>query len=133
MILVDTSVWIDYLRGADTSASVDLRRRLSEHIDQVVICEPIAMELLAGAPDERAFLKLERLVNGLPSLGVDGSTDFRDAAGIFRAARLKGLTVRSLTDCLIAAIAMHHGSTLLHKDADFEVIAHITRLDQISL
>ena len=133
MILLDTSVWVDYLRGVNTSASQAVRRGLSEELDQIVICEPVAMELLAGAPDEQALLRLERLVNGLPSLELDNTTDFRTAADIFRGARRAGFTVRSLSDCLIAALALRHRSTVVHKDADYEVIATITDLDQISL
>jgi predicted nucleic acid-binding protein len=133
MILLDTSVWIDYLRGLDTAATRDVRRRLVESADEIVICEPVAMELLAGAPNDIALRKLEVLVNGLPSLPVDSATDYRTAAEIYRTARRAGMTVRSLNDCLIATVALRHHATVVHKDADFEVIAGITALDSVSL
>lgn len=133
MILFDTSVWIDYLRGAGTAATRDVRRRLAESAGEIVICEPVAMELLAGAPNDATLRKLELLVNGLPSLALEDATDFRAAADIHRSARRAGLTVRSLVDCLIATIALRHGATVVHKDADYDVIAGITALNVVSL
>jgi predicted nucleic acid-binding protein len=132
VILFDTSVWIDYLRGEGTAAAHDVRRWLVESVEDIVICEPVAMELVAGAPDDAALSKLERLVNGLPSLPLDSATDFRTAAEIFRSSRRAGRTVRSLNDCLIATIALRHRATLVHKDADYEVIASLTELVSVS-
>ena len=131
-VLIDTSAWIDYLRGADTATTRLVRKILLDPDNEVLSCEPIAMELLAGAGDESRFRKLEMLVNGLASLGVDSWADFRDAARLFRAARASGETIRSLTDCLIAAIAMNHDVTVLHKDRDLDVIARIAGLNVLS-
>ncbi|OBI45637.1 ribonuclease [Mycobacterium kyorinense] len=128
MILVDTSAWIEYLRATGSAAAIEVRRLLSDEANQVAMCEPIAMEILAGAIDDGRHAKLEQLVNGLPSLTVDGAVDFRVAAGIYRAARRAGQTIRSLNDCLIAAIAIRHGACMVHRDADFDVIAGITDL-----
>ncbi len=133
MKLIDTSAWIDYLRGSDSRATSEVRRLLKSESAQVVMCEPVAMELLAGATTEVGLLSLERLVNGLPQLPVDPTLDFRSAASIYRTARSSGKTIRSLTDCLIGAIALRHGATLLHKDMDFEIVAEFTELDSLSL
>lgn len=133
MILIDTSAWIDYLRGSGARATTEVRRLLADEPGQVVMCEPVAMELLAGATTESGLLKLEQLVNGLPQLSVDPVLDFRSAASIYRSARKSGKTVRSLNDCLIAAIALRHGAALLHKDIDFEIVAEFTDLDSLSL
>lgn len=78
-----------------------------------------------GRPDRRSA--------GLPSLALESATDFRAAADIYRSARRAGLTVRILIDCLIATIALRHGATLVHKDADYDVIAGITALNAVSL
>lgn len=72
-------------------------------------------------------------MNGLPSLRVEDAVDFRVAADIYRAARRSGETIRSIIDCLIAAVAIRHGVELMHRDADFEVIARMTNLVAISL
>ncbi len=130
--LVDTSVWVDYLRGAETQARVNLRRQLTNEDPGVFMAEPIAMELLAGPTSERVAADITRLVNGLPTIPLDPRLDFRSAASIFRACRRSGQTVRSLTDCVIAAVAIRSEVTLVHKDADFEVIAQVTPLDATS-
>jgi len=124
--------WIEYFRATGSTAAVRVRHLLRDEPDQVAICEPIAMEILAGATGERTSATLERLVNGLPSLGVENAVDFR-AAGIYRAARRSGQTIRSIIDPLIAAIAIRHGAQLIHRDADFEGIAQMTNLAAISL
>lgn len=133
MILVDTSVWIEYFRATGSAAALEVRRLLSDEPDQVVTCEPIAMEILAGATDEQTYRKLERLVNGLTSLEVETATDFRSAADIYRAARHTGQTIRSINDCLIAAVALRHHARVAHRDADFDVIEGITGLITTSL
>jgi hypothetical protein len=84
---------------------------------------------LSGAVDDDKHAKLERLVNGLPSLKIDDSVDFRSAAAIYRAARRAGHTIRSVNDCLIAALSIRHGTSIIHRDTDFEVIAAITGLE----
>lgn len=129
MILIDTSAWVEYFRATGSTAAVEVRRLLSTESDQVVICEPIAMEILAGARDDDRHAKLERLVNGLPSLRIDDAVDFRSAATVYRTARRAGQTIRSINDCLIAAVAIRHGAGIVHRDADFEAIAAITGVD----
>lgn len=123
VILVDTSVWIEYFRATGSSAAIEVRRLLAEQVDQIATCEPIAMEILSGAVDDAAHAKLERLVNGLPSLAVEVALDFRTAAQIYRAARRAGQTIRSINYCRIAAVALRHDAHLVHRDAGFDVIA----------
>lgn len=133
MILIDTSAWVEYLRASPGGPADEVRRQLSEQLEDVVTCEPVAMEILAGARDHQGWTRLEQLVNGLPSLDLDAATDFRAAAQLFRAARTTGRTVRSLNDCLIAALAIRHTATVLHRDVDFEVLAEISDLAAVSL
>jgi predicted nucleic acid-binding protein len=132
MILVDTSAWIEYLRATGSPAAVEVRRLLSGQANEVAMCEPVAMEILSGAVDDGRHAKLEQLVNGLPSLSVDNAIDFRSAAGICRTARRAGQTIRSLNDCLIAAVAIRHDARIVHRDADFDVIARMTTLKSTS-
>jgi predicted nucleic acid-binding protein len=132
MILVDTSAWIEYLRATGSPAAVEVRRLLSDHTSDIAMCEPIAIEILSGAIDDSRHTKLEQLVNGLPSLSVDNAIDFRAAAGIYRAARRAGQIVRSLNDCLIAAVAIRHGARIVHRSADFDAIARMTNLEATS-
>jgi hypothetical protein len=129
MILVDTSAWIEYFRATGSTAALEVRRLVSDETAQTAMCEPIAMEILCGATDDNTYLRLQRLVNGLPSLSVDGTLDFRAAADIYRAAQRTGETIRSINDCLIAAVAIRHGARIVHRDTDFDVIARITSLE----
>jgi len=133
MILVDTSCWVDYLRGTGTTAAAEVGRLVREDLVSVATCEPVAMELLAGSGQQSVHDKIETLVNGLSSLPFHPVTDFRTAAAIQRAVRSRGLVVRSLVDCMIAAIALRADVPVLHKDADYEAIAEVTRLQQVSL
>ncbi|GAB3026218.1 type II toxin-antitoxin system VapC family toxin [Mycobacterium bourgelatii] len=133
MILIDTSAWIEYFRATGSSAALEVRRLLAEQTDQIAICEPIAMEILSGAIDDAAHAQLERLVNGLPSLDVNVALDFRTAAQIYRAARRAGRTIRSINDCLIAAVAIRHNAHVVHRGADFDVIVAMTCLVATSL
>jgi len=128
VILIDTSAWVEYFRATGSAAAAEVRRLLSEAAGQVAMCEPVAMEILSGAVDDVSYVKLERLVNGLPSLAVDDSIDFRAAAQIYRTSRRAGRTIRSINDCLIAALAIRHGARIVHRDSDFEVIAAMTNL-----
>jgi predicted nucleic acid-binding protein len=129
--LVDTSVWIDFLRGEDTPAATWLRDRLRSG-DLPATTEPIVMELLAGATST-TLTKIERLTDGLAVLSVVPELDYRDAAAMYRAARRDGRTVRRLTDCVIAAVGLRTGATVVHKDVDFEVLAEVVSLDHLSL
>lgn len=129
MILIDTSAWIEYFRATGSATAIEVRRLLSTEPDRIVMCEPVAMEILSGAVDDDKHAKLEQLVNGLPSLKIDDAVDFRSAAAIYRTARRAGQTIRSINDCLIAAVSIRHGASIIHRDADFEAIAAITGLE----
>lgn len=122
MILVDTSAWIDYLRAKDSRAALELTSLIEKGAD-LGITEPVVMELLAGADTPHRAELLEKLTNGLPLLSIDPRLDFRQASAIFLAVRRRGRTVRSLVDCLIAAVALRNDVAVLHKDADYSAIA----------
>lgn len=130
MSLVDSSVWVDYLRGTPGQATSYLRNLLRTELP--AITEPIESELLAGAGLHELW-RLERLIDGLPVLTVAPEFDYRDAAAIYRACKRSGRTVRKLNDCLIAAIALRYDAMLVHKDADFEILADVIPLRHVSL
>ncbi len=123
MRLIDTSAWVEYLRRTGSPANEEVRRLLAEEPSEVVITEPVIMELLSGPTDPQVVTKLERLVDGLPLLPVDADLDYRAAATVYRAARRGGTTVRSLLDCLIAVIAARAGAVVVHRDRDFASLA----------
>jgi len=90
--------------------------------------EPIVMELLAGAGDDKHLGLLRRLVLGGHVLPVRGLADYEEAAAVYRTCRRAGLTVRRLVDCLIAVVAINANVALLQADSDFALIARRTAL-----
>lgn len=119
MILVDTSAWVEFLRDTGSPTCVRVDELLA---DEVATCQPVRMELLAGARDERHLQDLRGLLaraTVVPTLAID----YEDAVALYRSCRRHGETVRKLIDCLIAAHTIRAGLPLLHADADFEVLA----------
>ncbi len=124
MILVDTSAWVEFLR--DTGSRVCTR--VDELLEaELATCHPIRMEVLAGARDERHLHDLRRLL-ARASIVPTEPIDYEDAAALYRACRRGGETARKLIDCLIAALAIRADLSVLHADADFDVLARHTTL-----
>jgi hypothetical protein len=94
---------------------------------EIATCEPVWMEILAGARDERHLNGLRRLLAGAVML-TTMSIDYEEAAALYRVCRRDGETPRKLVDCLIAAIAIRTGVAVLHLDADFDVLSRHTSL-----
>ena len=124
MVLVDTSVWVEFFRKPariDLPAIVDL--------EEVVTCLPVLQEVLQGFREEAAFALARDAMLALPMVEAPLHQEvFEDAVSLYRRARAAGLTVRSSADCLIAACAMRHGLTLLHHDRDFGFLARVSPL-----
>lgn len=124
MTLVDTSAWIEFLRGTETSSTKFVRREIGR--GGLYTTEPVLMELLAGARAGGATQRLERLLLSQRWLRVEPGLDYRGAVDIFHACRGRGHPIRSLNDCLIAAVALRSGVGIAHRDADFVYIAEAT-------
>jgi predicted nucleic acid-binding protein len=122
VILADTSAWVEYLRATGSHVHVRLLELISDE-GELVTTEVVMMELLAGEPNPESVTQLRRLLGRFELLAVEGLADYEAAAELYRRCRAGGETVRNLTDCLIAAVALRHGATLLHRDHDFEIIA----------
>ena len=131
--LIDSSAWIEYLRQTGSRADVELTDLVERDFPMAVITEPVIMELLAGARDAADFRKLDELTRGMPLCRIDPVCDYAEAAAIYKLGRNAGRTIRSMTDCLIAAVAMRREATVMHADADFDVIASYTPLQVRSL
>lgn len=123
--LIDSSAWIEYLRKTDSPADHAVDKLIKAQPLQVLMTEPIRFELLAGAPDAHAYLQLQAVLGRFPQTPVDAATDWDSAVVVFRSVRERGKPVRSLLDCLIAAVAIRTGATLVHRDADFTAIADV--------
>lgn len=124
MILVDTSAWIEFLRGTGSRVCNQVDEVL---VQEIAICDAVRMEVLAGARDEAHLSSLRRLL-ARATVVPTRATDYDDAAALYRRCRREGETVRKLIDCLIASVAIRAGATVLHRDTDFEVLARHTEL-----
>ena len=129
MLLVDTSAWIELFRRP---ARLDLEA--FGGLDQVVTCLPVLQEVLQGFRTESAYRLAREAMLALPIVESPLPQErFVQAAELYRAARRGGFTVRSGVDCLIAACAIRHGLTVLHRDRDFGALAKISPLAQHNL
>jgi predicted nucleic acid-binding protein len=123
VILADTSVWIALLNG-NLGAHVSSDRAL-----HLVTCGPIAQEVLQGLREGPMAESFRESFGGIPRISDPLPFDtYLEAAEIYSHGRRKGCTIRSSTDCLIAAIAIQNNVPVWHKDRDFTVIARFTRL-----
>jgi predicted nucleic acid-binding protein len=126
-VIVDTSAWVEYLRRTESPHDRAIERAIREG-ESLCTPAPVVMELLAGCRDEDAARRLQRLLARFEILEVEGLADFEDAALIQRLCRGAGKTVRSMLDCLVAAMALREGRALLARDRDYDVIAGLTEL-----
>lgn len=124
MILIDTSAWVEFLRDTGSPVCEEVDRLLGSHC---AVTDPVVMELLAGARDDRHLRDLRGLLARAELLRCE-SVDYETAALLYRMCRARGETVRKLVDCLIAAVAMRNDSPILHADSDFECLARHTDL-----
>ncbi len=127
MILVDTSAWVEYLRGTGSAVNGRLRELIADD-EPLAVTEVVVMEVLAGATDGARRDSLRRLLYRFEFLPVGELATYEDAAELYGRCRSEGETPRQMTDCLIAAVAIRAGAELLHRDADFEVIARHSTL-----
>ena len=113
MYLVDTSVWIDYLRGTDTAHVAFLDSLLTNPL-ATGITDGIYMEILQGASDAPAFERLRSYFSGQRIYRFDDPFESHTAAArLYVDARKRGFTIRSSMDCLIARCALEHDLILL--------------------
>ena len=125
MYLVDTSVWIDYIRGGNHPHVGFLRNLLANPL-AVGITHLIYMEILQGARDAASFDQLRSYFSGQRFHSFeDMATGHASAAWIYMICRQRGITLRSTADCLIAQCAIESELTLLHHDQDFKRIASV--------
>lgn len=118
MILVDSSVWVDYFRGAGTPQT--------ERLDSLLGSEPLAIgdliltEVLQGFSNDRDFNQAKKLLTSLVMLELGGQDIAIQAAKNYRKLRALGITARKIIDTVIATRCISGGYTLLHSDRDFD-------------
>ncbi|MDA8422533.1 MAG: PIN domain nuclease [Nitrospiraceae bacterium] len=128
MVLVDTSVLIDYLRGAD-NAAVERFQRLMDSNLPFGISPLIYFEVLQGARTEKDFTTVKSYLETHRFFSLqDEKESYAAAARIYFECRRKGITINSTVDCLIAQTAIENDLALLHHDADFDRMRKVAPL-----
>lgn len=122
MILVDTSVWIDYFNGHASPEAERLALAIADN-EPLVLPGVILTEILLGLKTDTEADRIADLLAVFEPVPESGRKDYLDAARIYRTCRKQGFTVRSTIDCLIAQICLRYDHELLTKDRDFRIIA----------
>jgi hypothetical protein len=120
MVLVDTTVWIDFFSERSLPHVKALEDLLINRED-LCICGIILTEVLQGIRRDSEFEKTRNLFNNLVFLPMRYSTFLRSAE-IYRSLRQKGITIRKTVDCMIASVALENEIALLDNDKDFDPI-----------
>lgn len=120
MILVDTSVWIDFIEGGDHWTKERLKDKINER-ETIVYLELILLEIIQGVRERKDRERIEAQFNTLVCLNLKRSSVML-AAEMYQELQRKGIRIRSIIDCLIAAMAIETGATIMHKDRDFDRI-----------
>lgn len=120
MLLVDTTVWIDFFAGKTTPQVSVLELMISESED-ICVCGIVLTEVLQGIRDDGRYRKTKAHFDNFVFLTMTRAAFVRSAE-MYRSLRKKGITVRKPLDCMIAAVALAHNVQILHNDRDFDPI-----------
>ena len=126
MVIVDTTVWIDYLQGIRNPETDWLEAELDRQ--RLGLTEVILCEVLQGVRDEATATTVERQLLKLEVFQTGGVDLARDAAKNYRTLRARGHTVRKTIDCLIATFCLREQHSLLHRDRDFDAFERFLNL-----
>jgi predicted nucleic acid-binding protein len=124
LILIDSSVWIDFFSTAPGRAGGELRRMIADS-ESFALTGVVITEILQGLTRDAS--RIERYLSQWDLLEPSGFRTYREAAAIFRLGRAKGVSLTTM-DVLIAAVALEHGASVFTLDKDFYRIAHLTGL-----
>lgn len=123
MLVVDSSVWVDFFTGRPSAAAQELARLLDDGLIGLVVPDLVLYEVLRGFRHERALRQARQLLQTLRIEPCAGEALALAAAEHYRSLRAKGITVRSAIDTLIAAFCIEKDYLLLHNDRDYHALA----------
>ncbi len=129
MVLIDTTVWIDYLNGTKTPETDWLDAQLERQ--RLGLTDLILCEVLQGVKDERQAAEVQRALAKFEVLLMGGIDLAIEAARNYRELRARGRSVRKTVDCLIATFCLLNGHSLLHTDRDFDHFEHALALQVV--
>ena len=131
MILVDSSVWIDYFNGNKTSQTDWLDSSLGN--TPIIIGDLILTEVLQGFQNDKDFKIAQDLLSGIPFEPMGGRTLALESAMNYKYLRRKGVAVRKTIDVIIGTFCIHNQLTLLHCDRDFDPMVKFLGLEIIDI
>ena len=126
LVIVDTSVWVRYLRGIESSETAALNILIAN--DTVLMVPVLFQEILQGIASQNEYQKILGLIESLQQYNDNIKPVSILAANIFRLRKRKGLPIRKTNDCLIASYCVFLDCPILHYDRDFNNIAKYTSL-----
>ena len=130
MVIADTSVWVDFLRGTGSAHCDQMAQLLEEQ--SLALCDRVLQEVLQGVRADGEFRKVSKRLMALPCYDLGGHGLAIAAARNYRSLRRLGVTPRSATDVLIATFCLEEGHQLLHDDRDFDFMARHLGLKVVS-
>jgi len=126
-VLIDTSVWIDFLNGADNTVTKKMSDIISGETE-IFICPPVLQEILQGIVKDEDYEILKEKLFSLNILEIDPIEAAVGASNLYRSIRKKGHTIRKSNDVLIAHYCIYYNIPILHKDRDFDTLSKYSKL-----
>lgn len=124
MIVVDSSIWIDFVNGRDVAHVARLRAALG--VDEIIVGDLMLCEVLQGLDSEKAARQVEALLRRFEIVPMAGEAIAVAAARNFRSLRRRGITIRKTIDLLIGTWCIENRKPLLHNDSDFRpMVQHL--------
>lgn len=131
MIVVDSSVWIDFFNGKKTPKTDWLDSALGR--EPIIVGDLILAEVLQGFPSEADFRTAKELLLSFPIMEMVGQELAIESASNYRLLRKNGVTVRKTIDVMIGTFCIHHHFALLHDDRDFAPMEKRLKLKKVPL
>jgi len=128
LILVDTSVWIEYFGKKKGLYGHELERLIASDTE-IAIADIIIMEVLQGIKEDKVHEEIRELLLVFPLFSCGGLNACIKAADLYRSSRKRGLTLRRSIDCLVAVTAIENKLIVFHKDRDFDQISKLSPLE----
>ncbi|WP_375578221.1 PIN domain nuclease [Marivirga tractuosa] len=129
MILIDSSVWIDYFNGVYNQKTDFLYSNLGR--EEFVIGDLIYAEVLQGFSDDKSYIKAKELLNVFPFKNIGGKEIALSSANNYRILRKKGVTIRKTVDVFIATFCIENNISLLQNHKNFEPFITLFNLKSI--
>jgi predicted nucleic acid-binding protein len=127
LIVVDTTVWIDFFNGRD-EPHVDHLAAMIDGDAGIAFTDVTLTEVLQGIRDEAQVRLVDERLCAFDVLRLESLDDFRRAAQLYRTARRRGATIRRTLDCLIASVCIREQLPIMHNDVDFDRLAEHSEL-----